>query len=219
MKSVIRVLFLVFFTIPAFGAVGTHNLVAVFNLGANLGFIDNHNNDDTYAQKGFSLGFDVGYQYYGGKGLVVHGNDVVVGLRYGFDKGYKLNGAELPASFKYGVRPLLGTVSSTYSLGFHALKTRFMFDIIGLQFVFGERHAINKTGGTTVKEVLKPNFGMGFNLPLGFRVVLDMGFVIGFRHSYTFFGPVGSSPKGTVQHHYNINALIGFSFGGGAKKQ
>lgn len=218
MKSITRAFFLAFFAAPAFAAVGTHNLVAVFNLGANLGFIDNHKNESSYAQKGFAMGFDIGYQYYGGKGAVIHGHDALIGLRYGFDKGYKLNGVKLDPSIKYGVRPLLGTVSSTYSVGLHALKTRFMFDVIGLQIVFGERHAINKTGATTSKEVLKPNFGMGFNLPLGFRVVLDMGLVIGFRHSYTFFGPVGSSPRGTVQHHYNINALIGFAFGGGAKK-
>lgn len=218
MKSLKYAALVLLLSTPAFAAIGEDNLVITFNFGANRSTMNNYPVDASYALQGFALGFDFGYQHYTSKDKrVIQGHDLMIGLHYGMDKAFRFNGVALPSLLTASSRPLMGYISSTYSLGFYMLKTRFMFDLIGLQLMYGERHASSALAGITLVEQKEKNYiGAAFNLPLGFRAVLDMGLVVGFRHSYAAYFPINMG--GIIQHHYNFNFVIGFSFGGDRKK-
>lgn len=220
--------------------VGTHNGFITLNGGFNYGkgtftkyAVDNIGvpKGSYMDQLGGALGFDIGYQYYSPTKLI-HGADAVIGMNAGFErtKGssdgntYEKADAEIK---KTGAPTLVGYVSSTYSLGFQAVNTRFMFDVLGLQLAFGQLSQFDANADPK-SEKTDTIFNVGLNLPLGFRAVMDNGFIIGFRHTLAFNcvyknaekdGQIVGSMLGDKDNRnmnlmqYSMMFSIGFAFG------
>ncbi|MGL5722710.1 MAG: hypothetical protein ACRCY4_09960 [Brevinema sp.] len=182
-----------FMATSAHAAVGKHNgfialtggflydqLISVEGSGAPAGSYQD--------QLGGSVGFDLGYQYYS-QGKFVNGVDLVFGMTFGFQKvlgffdGTTYNPANFADGESAGLRSTTAYLGSTYSAGFHAAGTRFMFDVIGLRLEFGGLQFVANTGGVSMDATAESVFNIGINLPLGFRAVMDNGFLIGFRHA------------------------------------
>ncbi|MGL5720924.1 MAG: hypothetical protein ACRCY4_00780 [Brevinema sp.] len=139
-------------------------------------------------QLGGSVGFDLGYQFYS-QGNFVNGVDLVFGMSFGFQNalGFFDGTTYNPANFAdgdfSGVHTSTAYLSTTYSAGFHVAGTRFMFDVIGLRLEVGGLQHVASFGGIPTDIARENVFNVGINLPLGFRAVMDNGFLIGFRHT------------------------------------
>lgn len=220
--------------------VGTHNGFITLNGGFNYGKgtvskyqVDNFGTPkgSFQDQLGGALGFDIGYQYYSPTKLI-HGVDAVIGMNAGFERskgssdGTTYEKAE-GESKKMGQPTLVGYVSSTYALGFQAVNTRFMFDVLGLQLAFGQISQFNANADPK-SEKTDTIFNVGLNLPLGFRAVMDNGFIIGFRHTLAFNcaykgvekdgvfqGMIGDKDGNRFSNllQYSMMFSIGFAFG------
>lgn len=241
----------VLLAVPMYAKVGTHNFVLKAGGGVNLstrqfvkGIVS-----DAYAEaskekmQGGIVSVETGYQYFHTANSVVQGIDMLVGFSYSFTEMISKGGIILNTSPGIGTQVyhlgMFGSFGSTYSVGRQFTKSKLMFDILGLQMMFGSwtfqynvptppssyfpdssnYQSIMKNAGTVL--------AIGLNLPLAPQYIMDNGFIVGLRHSITFLLPVTNGENG--EHplkdsilnkrnadyiSYNIQLSIGFMVGG-----
>lgn len=241
---------LMLMAMPVYAKVGTHNFVLKAGGGVNLStrqFIKGLVSDsqaEAFKEKmqGGIVSVETGYQYFHTSDSVVQGIDALVGFSYSFTEMVSKGGVIVKTSPGIGTQVyhlgMFGSVSSTYSVGRKFAKSRLMFDILGLQMMFGDwtfqfnvptppsSHFPDSSNYQSIMKNAGTVLAIGLNLPLAPQYIMDNGFMVGLRHSINFLLPMTNGENG--QHglkdstlnkrtadyiSYNVQLSLGFMVG------